>query len=160
MAVFKTLRTKQKDYVFKYGGNEKLKEPARAVFARFPLPDENFLRRGEAERYSDVDFGKLGKKDSKEIEKLFGVFIGSYITDMAGGGLPAAFSRVDVPAFVRECVERFENLWAEDAEGAKKEIRSPDEFLTLPAEAAYEIARDLYEYAKGRDKFTMGESGA
>jgi hypothetical protein len=157
MAVFKTLRTKAKEYVFKYGGNEKLKEPARAVFARFPLPDENFLRRGEAERYGDVDFGKIGKKDTKEIEKLFGVFISSYLADMTAGGMPAAFSRVDVPAFVRECVDHFENLCTEDAEGVKKEIRSPDEFLSLPAEAAHEIARDLYAYAKERDQFTMGE---
>jgi hypothetical protein len=157
MAVFKTLKTKAKEYVFKYGGNEKLKEPARAVFARFPLPDENFLRRGEAERYGDVDFAKIGKKDNKEIEKLFGVFITSYLDDMAGGGLPAAFGRVDVPAFLRECVDHFERLWAEDPEGGKREIRTAEEFLTLPVEAVHEIARDLYAYARERDQFTMGE---
>jgi hypothetical protein len=157
MAVFKTLRTKAKEYVFKYEGNERLQEPARAVFARFPLPDENFLRRGETDRYSDVNFGKIGKKDTKEIEKLFGVFINSYLADMTAGGMPPVFSRVDVPAFVRECVDHFENLRTEDEQGGQKEIRSPDEFLALPAEAVHEIARDLYAYAKERDEFTMGE---
>ena len=159
MAVFKTLRTKQKEYVFKYGGNGKLAEPARAVFARFPLPDGNFLRRGEAERYGDINFARIGKKDTGEIEKLFGVFINSYLSDMTSG-LPPAFSRVDVPAFLRECADHFENLRAEDEQGGEREIRTVDDFLTLPAEAVYEIARDLYAYAKERDQFTMGESKA
>jgi hypothetical protein len=160
MAVFKTLRPKAQDYVFKYEGNERLQDPARAVFARFPLPDENFLRRGETDRYGNVDFGRIGKKDTKEIEKLFGVFINSYLADMVSGGVPAAFSRVDVPAFARECVDHFENLWAEDGQGKKRAVKTVDDFLGLPGEAVYEIAKDLYAYARDKDQFTMGESKA
>ena len=160
MAVFKTLRAKQKEYVFKYEGNERLQEPARAVFARFPLPDENFLRNGETDRYGDVDFGKVGKKNTKEIEKLFGVFINSYLADMVTGGVPPAFSRVDVPAFLRECVDHFENLWAQDEQDKKQAVKTVDEFLRLPGEAVYEIAKDLYAYARDKDQFTMGESKA
>jgi hypothetical protein len=81
MAVFKSLRVKSKAYVFKYEGNEKLKEPALAVFVRFPLPDEYFLLNGKDTLYRDVDFKKVGKKDSKEIEKLFAAFLNSYFTD-------------------------------------------------------------------------------
>jgi hypothetical protein len=159
MATFKSLRVKSKEYVFKYGGNEKLKEPARAVFARFPLPDEYFLKSGEDTRYSDVDFKKVGKKDNKEIEKLFTAFLNSYLTEVVGG-VPGAFSRVEGEAFLRECVDHFENLSAEDESGNKREIKTIDEFLGLPAEAVYDITKDLYDYSRNRDKFTLGESSA
>ncbi|MDR1469402.1 MAG: hypothetical protein LBT00_08930, partial [Spirochaetaceae bacterium] len=85
MAVFKSLRVKAKEYVFKFCGNEKLKVPAKAVFARFPLPDENFLKKGSDTRYADVDWAKVGKKESKEVEKLFSAFIANYLSDAVGG---------------------------------------------------------------------------
>jgi hypothetical protein len=161
MAVFKTLRVKAKDYVFKYAGNENLAEPAKAVFARFTLPDEKFFRRGQDISYRDIDFTKLGQKDDKELEKLFSVFISSYIGDVVNQGADSqVFHRVDIPAFIRECVDHFENLEAEDEAGARREVRSVDDFLALPQDAVYEIAKDLYSYARERDKFTMGESKA
>jgi hypothetical protein len=156
MAIFKSLLVKSKEYVFKYGGNEKLKEPARVVFTRFPLPDEYFLKRGEDTLYRDVDFNKVGKKDNKEVEKLFTAFLNSYLTDVVGG-VSGAFSRVDGEAFLRECVDHFENLSAEDESGNKQDIRTINEFLGLPTEAVYDITRDLYDYSRNRDKFTLGE---
>jgi hypothetical protein len=154
MAVFKSFRAKPKDYVFKFGGNEKLKNPAKAVFARFPLPDENFLKSGSDTRYADVDWEKLGKKEPKEVEKLFSAFIGNYLSDAVGG--PLQFSRVDTPAFLRECVDRFENLFAEK-DGGQTEVKTVDQFLALPEAAVYEIAKDLYAYAREKEDFTLGE---
>jgi hypothetical protein len=158
MAVFKSLRVKEKSYVFKCMGNEKLKEPSRVVFARFPLPDENFLKSGADTRYSDVNFEKVGKKDAAEVQKLFAAFINNYFSDVGGGAL--IFGKVDIPAFLRECVDRFENLFADGGKGKKREIKSVDDFLTLPEAAVYEIARDLYTYAREKDDFTMGEGKA
>jgi hypothetical protein len=159
MAVFKSLRPKAKEYVFKFGGNEKLENPAKAVFARFPLPDENFLKSGSDTRFGDVDWGKVGKKDQKEVEKLFSAFIASYMGEAMGGALP--FSRVDSHSFLRECVDHFENLY-EERDGAgkgavKKEVKTVDQFLALPEAAVYEIAKDLYAYAREREDFTLGE---
>ncbi|MDR0374410.1 MAG: hypothetical protein LBH85_01620 [Treponema sp.] len=156
MAVFKSLLVKDKSYVFKFAGNETLEKPARAVFARFPLPDEYFLKSGQDARYGDIDFKKVGKKNNKEVQKLFAAFLNSYLTE-ATGGVPRAFSRVDGAAFVRECVDHFENLSAVEESGETREIKSVGEFLGLPAEAVYDITRDLYDYARNRDAFTMGE---
>jgi hypothetical protein len=154
MAVFMSLRTKSKEYVFRFGGNETLKKPARAVFARFPQPDENFLKLGNDIRYRDVDWKKVGEKDEKEVEKLFSAFATSYISDAMGGIVQ--FGRVDAPAFLRECVDRFENLFTE-ADGVKTEIKTVDQFLLLPEAAVYEIAKDLYGYAREKEDFTLGE---
>jgi hypothetical protein len=156
MAIFKTLRTKSKDYVFKYEGNEQLKEPARVVFARFPFPDENFFKPHADISYGDIDFKKVGKKDSKEVLRLFEAFIVSYFTDIRNIAA-GIFTSVDFDAFLRECVEGFENLYAEDESGNKKDIKSVDNFLSLPSEAVYVIAKDLYQYANIRDEFSMGE---
>jgi hypothetical protein len=154
MAIFKSFRTKPKEYVFKFGGNEKLKKPAKAVFARFPMPDENFLKRGSDARYGDVDWEKIGKKDNKEIEKLFSAFVANYLSEAVGGAIQ--FSRVDAPAFLRECVDHFENLFTEQ-DGAKTEVKTVEQFLLLPGAAVYEIAKDLYSYAREKEDFSMGE---
>jgi hypothetical protein len=152
--VCKRFRDKPKHFVFQFGGNEKLKSPAKAVFARFPLPDENFLKSGSDTRYADVDWNKLGKKDPKEVEKLFSAFIANYLSDAVGG--PLQFSRVDTPAFLRECVERFENLFTEN-DGEQTEVKTVGQFLALPEAAVYEIAKDLYAYAREKEDFTLGE---
>jgi hypothetical protein len=159
MAVFKSLRKKPKEYVFKFGGNEKLKTPAKAVFARFPLPDETFLKSGADTRYGDVDWGRIGKKDQKEVEKLFSAFITNFMSESAG--MPVSFSRVDYGAFLTECVDRFENLFVEEPDGETSEVKLPGDFLRLlPEAAAYEIARGLYAYAREKEDFSMGESKA
>jgi hypothetical protein len=157
MALFKSLRAKSKEYAFKFGGNENLKHPAKAVFARFPLPDENFLKPGNDIRYSDVDWKKLGEKDTKEVEKLFQAFAVNFINESVGA---SQFSKVDYHAFLRECVEGFDNLFVEQKPGEKSEIKSVDDFLSLPEAAVYEITQDLYSYAREKEDFTMGESKA
>jgi hypothetical protein len=162
MAVFKTLKAKKKEYTFKYEGNEKLKEPARAVFARFPRPDDTFFRRGQDAGYRDIDFTKVGKKDDAELEKLFSVFINSYIGNMVNStvGGDMVFHKVDISAFILECVDPFENFAVETETGKLRVIKSAEDFLSLPQDAVYEIAKDLYLYARDRDKFSMGESKA
>jgi hypothetical protein len=42
MAQFKSLRVKEKEYIFKVFDNEKSDNPAKAIFLRFPLSDELF----------------------------------------------------------------------------------------------------------------------
>jgi hypothetical protein len=161
MAVFKTLRVKEKDYAFRYQGNETLKEPARALFARFPLHRETFFRVGSDASYRDIDFTKIGQRDDKEIEKLFSVFITSYFSDNVQGNPDTLFNKVDIPAFIRECIDHFEDFYSETGENTQRTpIRSVDDFLALPQDAVYEIAKDLYTYARERDTFSMGESKA
>jgi hypothetical protein len=158
MAVFKSLRTKSKEYAFEFGGNASLEDPAKAVFARFPAPDETFLKKNFDSSYRDVDWEKLGKKDEKEIEKLFAAFFSSYISEAMGAQIQ--FNKIDAEAFLRECVDHFESLYAENEAGKKTKIKTVEQFLTLPYEAVYEIAKDLYAYARQKDDFTLGESKA
>jgi hypothetical protein len=153
MAIFKTLRVKSKDYTPKFGGNNKLKTPAKAVFARFPLSNENFFKPIDDLQYRDIDFTKLGKKDTKETEKLFKVFISNYLSDKVA---ETQWVKVDGEAFLKECIDHFENFFIEE-DGTLKVIRDVDEFLSLPFEGWNEIARELYDYASTHDEFTMGE---
>jgi hypothetical protein len=158
MAVFKTLKAKKKEYPLEYGGNAGSADPARAVFARFPLPGETFLRRGADLSYRDIDFAKVGEKDNAELEKLFSVFITGYMDEMMNSAAgDKLFARVDGPAFLRECVDHFESLEAEDETGGRRAVASVDDFLALPGEAVYGITRELYGYARTQDQFTLGE---
>jgi hypothetical protein len=156
MAIFRSLRVKDKTYVFKFGGNNKLKTPAKAVFSRFLLSDENFFKPTHDVQYKDVDFSKVGKRDTKETEKLFKVFISSYLENKME---ETQWDKVDGSAFLKECIDHFENFFVEK-DGQLIEIATIDQFLELPEEGWNEIARELYGYARRKDEFTMGESKA
>jgi hypothetical protein len=153
MAVFKSLRVKSKEYVLKFGGNDKLKSPARAVFARFPQGGENFFKPRHDIQYRDVNFSKVGEKDEKELEKLFNAFLSSWIDDKTAA---AQWKKVDAAAFLKECVDHFENFFAAE-DGGQREVADVDGLLSLPYEGWSEIARELYEYAREKDEFSMGE---
>jgi len=143
MATFKTLKQKDKRYVFDFLGNRSDKSPAAAVFARFPLPEENFMPKAKGNVFEGLDFAKLGKKDEGEIEKFAAAFMDYY---------SSSTSKVDYEFFARECFDRFEDFYCDG-----KEIKTVDDFLSLNIEMMTLIAHDCYQYAQGRDEFSMGE---
>jgi hypothetical protein len=144
MAVFKSLRQKDKSYVFKVFGNEKSGSPAKAVFSRFPLPDELFpvaSQKNVWEAFQVKDFDNAPEAKEKLIKTITDVMIENITAN-----------RFDHIRFVKECVDHFEDFMY-----GEKEIKTVDDFLTLPPEAVQKIARDLYFYSRMEDEFTMGE---
>ena len=143
MARFKTLRQKEKRYVFDFLGNRADPNPAAVVFARFPLPDESFMPRAKSSVFDGIDFSLVGKKNGKEIDRLISAFMDHFTSSI---------SSVDHDYFARECFERFEDFHCDG-----KEIRTVDDFLSLNVEMRTLIAHDCLEYAKIRDEFSLGE---
>jgi hypothetical protein len=144
MAVFKTLRQKEKIYVFKVFGNETSANPAKAVFARFPLSDELFptaSQKNVLESSPVKDFDNTPEAKEKLVKSIVGVMIENI-----------AANRFDHERFIRECISHFEDFRYGDTD-----IKTADDFLSLPPEAVQKIAKDLYFYAKTEDEFTMGE---
>jgi hypothetical protein len=146
MAEFKTLRKKEKRYVFDYLENRGAKSPAAVIFARFPLPGENFAPRPRRSVFSGLDLKKISQKNAEELDRLSAAFAEHYSANMA---------MVDYEAFGRECFEGFENFVSDG-----KEIKTPEDFFLLPPDLWTEIVKDCYEYAMQKDEFTMGESNA
>jgi hypothetical protein len=147
LAKLRSLKLKEKTYVFKAFGNDKEALPAKAVFTRFPAPGESFFPAGRENLFEGIDVSKAGRK---EIEDA----ISQNIIDRFARNLRSG--AIDYQRFFGECVGGIENL---EYEG--RPVTTPDDFWRiLPAEAAYVIASELYSYASERDEFTMGESGA
>jgi hypothetical protein len=144
MAVFKTLRQKEKVYIFKVFGNEKSDNPAKAVFLRFPLPDELFPM---ASQKSIMESPVIKNFDNspEAKEQLVKHIIDTMVENMTA-------NRFDHTAFIKECVDHFEDFFYGD-----KAIKTADDFLSLPQEAVQKIAKDIYFYSKTEDEFTMGE---
>jgi hypothetical protein len=144
MAQFKTLRQKEKEYIFKVFGNEKSSKPAKAVFSRFPLSDELFPLASQKNIMESSIINNLdNSKEAKE--QLVKHIIDTMIENMTA-------NRFDYIAFTKECIDHFE-----DFEYGDKKIKTVKDFLTLPSEAVQKIAKDLYFYSKIEDEFTMGE---
>jgi hypothetical protein len=143
MAKLKSLRVKEKSYIFKVFGNEKAKNPAKAIFSRFPLSDELFPTASqknvlESSLIKDFD-------NTKAKEKLV-----KHIIDIMIENISA--NVINYKKFLTECIDHFEDFTYGD-----KEIKTVDDFLTLPEAAVEKIAKDLYFYSKIEDEFTMGE---
>jgi hypothetical protein len=138
MAQFKTLRQKDKIYIFKVFDNEKSTNPAKVVFYRFPLSDELFPVASQKSIMDDI-------KDFDNKEKLV-----QHIIDVMVENITA--NRFDFTRFLNECIDHFEDFTYNE-----KEIKTLDDFLTLPIEAVEKITKDIYNYSKIEDKFTMGE---
>jgi hypothetical protein len=144
MAQFKTLKQKEKEYIFKVFGNEKSKNPAKAVFSRFPLSDELFPLASQKNIMESSLINNLdNSKEAKE--QLVKHIIDTMIENMTA-------NRFDYIAFTKECIDHFE-----DFEYGDKKIKTVKDFLTLPQEAVQKISKDLYFYSKIEDEFTMGE---
>jgi hypothetical protein len=144
MAQFKPLRQKEKSYIFKAFGNEKSKNPAKAVFSRFPLSDELFpiaSQKSIMESPVIKDFDNTADAKEQLVKHVIDVMVENMTNN-----------RWDYLAFTRECIDHFEDFQYGD-----KEIKSVKDFLSLPQEAVQKIAKDLYFYSKVEDEFTMGE---
>lgn len=143
MARFKTLRQKEKRYVFDFLGNREDPEPAAAVFARFPQPGEDFMPKVKRSVFEGINLERIAKRDDAEMDRFIAAFVDGYAANMA---------KVDREYFIRECVDHFENFSSDG-----KEIRTVNDFLSLPVEMRSVIADDCYRYAQQKDEFTMGE---
>jgi hypothetical protein len=147
MAKLKTLRVKDVKYAFKVFGNEKNKNPALAVFSRFPFPDEAFVSGDRKSLSEGVDSSSLETSEGRD--RAVDRIVQNFLDNMSSG-------KIDYGAFSRECVAGFENFFYEEGE-----IKTLDEFLEkIPPDAARKILFDCYQYAKTEDEFTMGESTA
>ncbi|MDR3342561.1 MAG: hypothetical protein LBT14_07215 [Treponema sp.] len=147
MANLKSLRIKNKEYVFKSFGNDQEKYPAKVVFNRFPIHGEDFTVLDRVNLFDGVDAGKV---DDKNVQKIISdKIINTFLHNLQSG-------KIDYERFFLECVNRIDNL---EYEGIK--IKTVLDFWkTIPIDAAHVIADELYRYASERDEFTMGESTA
>jgi hypothetical protein len=144
MAQFKSLKQKEKTYIFKVFGNEKADNPAKAVFLRFPLQDELFpvaSQKNVLESSVIADFDNTAKAKEELVKHIIDVMIENMTAN-----------RFDYLKFINECIDHFE-----DFDYCEKKIKSVKDFLTLPTEAVQKIAKDLYFYSRIEDEFTMGE---
>ena len=146
MAHFKTLRKKQPRYVFDFLKNRQDPEPAAIVFARFAQPGEEFMPRIPVTIFEGIDAGALARRDSGALDAFSRNFMDHFTRNM---------KRIDYGCVIRECADHFENFWSDG-----KEIKTPDDFITLAPEMWQVIAADCYKYACQKDEFSMGESGA
>jgi hypothetical protein len=142
MAVLKTIKQKEKEYIFKSFDNDKSGNPSVAVFRRFPFSDEIFpvaSQKNVLESSIVKEFDNTQKAKEKLVEHIINVMVSNITAN-----------RIDYHLFLNECIEQFNDLIYED-----KEIKSVKDFLTLPQEAVHLIAQELYLYAKTEDEFTM-----
>jgi hypothetical protein len=144
MANFKSLRQKERTYIFKVFGNEESYNPAKAVFLRFPLSDELFpvaSQKNILESSLLKDFENTQESKEKLVKHIIDIMIENITAN-----------RFDYIKFTEECIDHFEDFMYGD-----KEIKTVNDFLTLPLEAVQKIAKDLYFYSKTEDEFTFDE---
>jgi hypothetical protein len=144
MAQFKTLKLKKKEYIFKSFGNDKIKNSGKAIFFRFPFTDELFPVASQ-KNILESSLIKDFDNSSKAKEKLVKHIIDGMIENISN-------NRFDYLKFLKECISHFENLQFDG-----KDIKSVEDFLTLPQSAVEIIAKELYNYSKEEEKFEMGE---
>ncbi|MCL2294474.1 MAG: hypothetical protein FWC36_06395 [Spirochaetes bacterium] len=142
MAIFKSLNPKDKIYIFKAFDNDKDSNPAKAVFKRFPLPDETFIPEIKGSMFDDIDFTKV-RQNSNEMDKLIKQIMRYFSLNLA---------KVDYSKFLEECVDHFESFFFED-----KEIKTVNDFIKLPVHLWVTIASELYDFAVKEEVFTAGE---
>jgi hypothetical protein len=144
MAVFKTLKQKDKEYVFKVYDNEKSDKPAKVIFSRFPLSDETYptaSQKSVLESSIVKNFDNSPKAKEKLVEYIINVMVDNITAN-----------KFNHKRFLEECVDGFEDFIYND-----KEIKTVKDFLSLPEEAVLKISKDVYSYAKIEDEFTMLE---
>ena len=146
MAEFRTIRAKEKRYVFDALENRQQETPAAVVFNHFPLKGQDFIPKSKDNPYKGINLKKVQDGDEEEQEKFYAVFLEQYTQNK---------SKIDYEAFVRECVDHFEDLKFDGAE-----INTPDDFIAINPEAFSIIAQDIYQYAQKKDEFSAGESTA
>ena len=140
--VLKSLKQKSRDYMFAAFGNMESDNPARIIFSRFPLPDENYPVANQRQVLDSSVVRNLD--DSKQSkEALVDHIINNMVENITA-------NRVDLKRFFTECVERIEDLSYDGGD-----IKTVDDFFKhLPEEASFTIASEAYVYAKEADVFT------
>ena len=144
MAKLRSLRLKDKTFVFTSYGNDKDGNPAKIIFSRFPFGNETFARIDRKDIFEGVDLAKISDKDVQR--KAADNMISNYIDNIMAG-------KIDYKEFFRECVDSFADFEYERS----KIITANDFWQVLPRDAAEAIALEAYEYAIRKDEFTMGE---
>jgi len=145
MAKLKSLKPKNKEFVFTSYGNDKEEVPAKIIFSRFPLPMENFTTVDKKDLFKGIDVDGISKKELQS--KIADKIVESFLSNLNAGN-------ADFRQFFSECVDGFKDLEYED----KKIITPADFWQMLPQDAAHTIASEAYEYAMEREEFTMGNS--
>ena len=144
MAVLKTIKQKSKEFIFEAYDNKKSENPAKVIFSRFPFADELYpiaKQQNVLESAIVKDFDNSIRARERLVEHIINIMVENITAN-----------RIDYNLFLKECVERFEDSIYDD-----KEIKTVTDFLTLPSEAIFTIAQELYLYAKTEDKFTITE---
>ena len=144
MAKLKSLRLKDKTFVFTCYGNDKDANPAKIIFNRFPSGNETFARIDRKDIFEGVDLAKISDKNVQR--KAADNMVSNYIDNIMAG-------KIDYKQFFQECVDRF----ADFEYDRSKIITVNDFWQILPDDAAAAIALEAYEYAMRRDEFTMLE---
>ena len=139
--ILKSLRQKNKNYIFKSFDNMNSDSPAKIIFSRFPMPDEQFPI---ADQKSVLDSNAFKNLDDSQESKetLVDNIINTMVTNIMS-------NRIDYRRFFNECVDRIEDLTYDNTDI----ITVGDFFKHLPDEAAFAIAQEAYLYAKEADQF-------
>jgi hypothetical protein len=146
MAKLRALKLKSKEYVFRVFGNEKAKTPAKVVFKRFPAAGEDFSKVDRKRLGSGIDADQMNTDAGRK--KAITQLLDNYLNNLNA-------AQTDYDAFEKNCIEKFLDFEYED-----REITTLKDFDNIFPEARETILQDCYAYARDRDEFTMGESGA
>ena len=140
--ILKSLKQKEKNFIFKSFNNMESDEPAKIIFLRFPMPDENYPA-GNQKQVLDSGIFKTLDDSPESREALVDHIINNMVDNLTA-------NRIDYKRFFNECVERIENLTYDG-----NDIKTVEDFFKhLPEEAAFTIAMEAHEYAKEADMFT------
>jgi len=140
--ILKSLKQKNKNFIFRSFDNYESENPAKIIFSRFPMPDEQFPMADQKSVLDSSAFKTLD--DSHESrESLVEHIVNNMVSNIMS-------NRIDYKRFFNECVESVEDLAYDNT--AIKTVE--DFFKHLPDEAAFTIAQEAYGYAKEADQFT------
>ena len=140
--ILKSLKQKSKNFIFKSFNNYESENPAKIIFSRFPMPDEQFPI---ADQKSVLDSGAFKTLDDSQESKES--LVDHIISNMVSNIMS---NRIDYKRFFNECVEGIEDLIYDG-----KDIKTADDFFRhLPEEASFTIAQEVYAYSKEADEFT------
>jgi len=142
MAKLLSIYQKDKAYIFNSFDNDKSENPAKVIFKRFPFADELFP---VASQKSVLESAIVKNFDNSQRAKELLV---EHIINAMVENITA--NRIDYELFLKECVDRFEDLTFDDME-----VKTVKDFLKLPQSAVQKIAQELYLYSKTEDKFTV-----
>jgi hypothetical protein len=142
MAILKVLKQKNKEFIFTSFGNDKQDKPAKIIFNRFPMMDEQYPvanKKSVLESSIVKDFDNSAKAKEVLVEHI----INSIIDNITA-------QRIDYKKFIEICISHIEDL-----EYDGKQIKTVKDFFSLPEEAVYQIAMEAYLYSKDNDLFTI-----